>query len=223
MTIIFTADDSSYRTGDFIVQHKEIIYPPTAPATTYIFHPHKLNMAELKTWLPLISYRLVVVVDKAPAIPKGLEDNIVIHPSLKKSKEGHFNAINTVFRWSDRQRVFKAIEGVPIPLIRAFLKSNRQADIETFRRLSQVIFTLPEAYAQAVMAYSVQPKPIKTEWPRKKPKSEERDSSIFRDTDLYAGIISLHADAVSNVIRATAPSELPKGLPKKQRSLIEWI
>jgi hypothetical protein len=223
MTIIFTADDASYRVGDFIVQHKEIVYPPTAPNTTYIFHPHKLDMAELKTWIPLISYRLIVVVDKAPAIPKGLEDSFIIHPSLKRSKEGHFNAINTVFKWSDRQRVFKAIQGVPIPLIAAFLKVNIKGDIETFRRISQTKFFLPEVYTEAIIAYSIKPSMKKTEWPRKKAKVDERDSSIFRLTDQYADIISIHADPVTNVIRQTAPSELPKGVAKRQTALVEWL
>tara|TARA_Y100001938_G_scaffold150587_1_gene242246 strand:+ start:3303 stop:3974 length:672 start_codon:yes stop_codon:yes gene_type:complete len=223
MTLIFTADDTPYMGGDVVVMHKTVTYPPTAPNTTYILHPNKIVMSDLIEWLPLISYRLVVVTDKKPTIPKGYEDEIVIHPSLNKAKENHFNAINPIFRWSDRLRVLNGLVGVPMPLILAFLKSNRKTDIETFRRLAQATYTLPEIYSQAILAYSVQPISGRVEWPKKKPKTQERDSTIFRDTDLYADIISLHAEDVLNVIRVIAPTEIPKGKPKGQTSIVEWL
>ena len=223
MTLIFSADDKPYRQGDYVVMHKSICYPPTAPATTYIYYPDKIRMMDLVEWLPLISYRMVVITDRMPVISKSLEDKVVIPPSLKKEKSSHFNAINPIFRWSDRLRVFNGLEGVPIPLILAFLKANRNTDIETYRRLAQTTFELPPIYTQAVLSYSVKPKPNRVQWPKKKPKETDGDSTIFRHTDEYADIISLHAEDVLNVIRNIAPEEIPKGQPKRQTSIVEWL
>ncbi len=223
MTLIFTADDTPYKGGDVVVMYKSITYPPTAPNTTYILHTNKVVMSDLIEWLPLISYRLVVVTDKKPTIPKHLQDEIVIHPSLNKDKTNHFNAINPIFRWSDRLRVFNGLVGVPMPLILAFLKANRTTDIETFRRLAKSTYTLPEIYSQAILAYSVQPISGRVEWPKKNPKSDEPNSTIFRHSDEYQDIISLYAEDVLNVIRVIAPEEVPKGQPKRQTSIVEWL
>lgn len=223
MTIIFTADDTQYRVEGCIIMHGSMDYPPTAEQTTYIYYPARFNLTDIMEWKPVVRGRLVVVLDNLPSIPAKYADEVVVHPSLKKAKEGHFTAIEPVFKWSDRGRAFKAIQGVPMPLFLAFLRANRPADIDTWRRLADVVFFLPEEYAHAVCAYSITPAAKRIEWPKKSAKKEDHDSEIWRATDQYADIISVHAEEVINAIRVQQPTELPKGVPKKQRNLMEWL
>tara|TARA_R100001510_G_scaffold34133_1_gene30639 strand:- start:32887 stop:33558 length:672 start_codon:yes stop_codon:yes gene_type:complete len=223
MTIILTSDDSQYREEGCVIMHGSMDYAPTAPHTTYIYHPRRFNLKDIMEWGPVVRGRLVVVIKNLPSIPAKYADEIVIHPSLKKTKEGHFTAIEPAFKWSDRGRAFKAIQAVPMPLFLAFLRVNRPADIETWRRLADVVFFLPEEYAHAVCAYSIVPAAKRVEWPKKTPKKEEHDSMVWRHTDCYADIISVHAEEVVNAIRIQQPSELPKGVAKRQRNILEWL
>lgn len=223
MTLIFTSDDSQYREEGCVIMHGSIDYPPTTSQITYIYHPRRFVADEIFGWLPLIRGRFVVVLPNMPNIPAKYADEVVIHPSLKKAKDGHFKALEPVFRWSDRGRAFKSVQGVPIPLFLAFLRANRPGDIETWRRLSKVTYTLPEDYAHAVFAYSIVPSASRIEWPKKSAKTKEHDSNMWRESDLYADIISVHAEDVVNAIRKQQPSELPKGVPKKAPSLLEWL
>jgi len=223
MTLIFTSDDSQYRDENCVIMHGSIDYPPTASQTTYIYHPRRFVADEIFGWLPLIRGRFVVVLPNMPNIPAKYADEIVIHPSLKKAKESHFKAIEPAFRWSDRGRAFKAVQGVPVPLFLAFLRANRPTDIETWRRIADVAYTLPPEYAHAIFAYSVNPTASRIEWPKKSAKKEDHDSNVWRASDLYADIISVHAEEVTNAIRKQQPSELPKGVPKKPKSLLEWL
>lgn len=223
MTIIFTADDTQYRVEGCVVMHGSMDYPPTAEQTTYIYYPRRFSLPDIMEWKPVVRGRLVVVLDKLPSIPAKYADEVVVHPSLKKAKEGHFTAIEPAFKWSDRGRAFKALQGVPMPLFLAFLRANRPADIETWRRLADVVFFLPEEYAHAVCAYSIQPAAKRIEWPKKSAKKEDHDSEVWRATDHYADIISVHAEEVINAIRVQRPTELPKGVPKKQKNLMEWL
>jgi len=221
--IIFAADDASFRTGHFVVMHKEILYPPTAPDTTYIFHPYRLNMADIISWIPYVSYRLVVIVKNKPTIPKKHEDDMVVHASLSKRQDGHIKGIQAAFTWSNRSKVFRGLRSVPMPLFAAFLRTNRPNDIETWRLLSQTTFFLPEEYSHAVCAYSIKPTVGRVDWPKKTVKDVEVDYTMFRDSDLYADLIICNATPVSNSIRTQAPEELPPVLPKKQQTLTEWI
>jgi len=223
MTLIFTKDDSQYKVDGCIIMHNSLDYPPTAPDTTYLYYPHKLNLTEVLEWIPYIRHLLVVVVDNKPTIPAQYADVVVIHPSLKEAKESHFKAIEPVFRWGDRGRAMKAVQGVPIPLFLAFLRANRMGDIDTWRRLSQVQYFLPDEFAYAIFAYSVQPSANKMEWPKKSEKKQPYENSFFRMSDIYADIISAHAEDVVNAIRVINPTELPKGVPKKQTNLTEWL
>lgn len=221
--IIFAADDAPFRNGNFVVMHKDILYPPTAPDTTYIFHPYRFNMADVAAWIPYISHRLVVIVNNKPTIPKKYEEDMTIHPSLGKRQDGHIKAIQPAFAWSNRSKVYRGLRSVPMPLFAAFLRSNRPHDIDTWRLLAKTTFVLPEEYSHAVCAYSIQPRVGRVEWPKKTAKVAEIDNNMFRSTDLYADIIICNATPVSNSIRTQAPEQLPPVLPKKQQPLTEWI
>ena len=61
------------------------------------------------------------------------------------------------------------------------------------------------------------------EWPKKSEKKQPYENSFFRMSDIYADIISAHAEDVVNAIRVINPTELPKGVPKKQTNLTEWL
>lgn len=223
--IIITKDETQYKSGLHIVMHKEVIYPPTAPEMTYILHNDKPNIKELAEWIPYMpsSTILVIVCESLPSVPKELAEDIIIHPSLNKTDRSPFQAINSIMTWGNRDRLKEVIKGVPMPLLIAYLRTNSPDDIDTFRRIGDTLYTLPQEYLEAIMMYSITPKNRRLNPPNKKLATEEHDSDIWRDTDIYAGIISLYSPEVLNEIRRMKPEELPSGASKRQKTLVDWL
>lgn len=223
--MILTKDDTQYKSGLHIVMHKEVIYPPTAPEMTYILHNDKPNIKELAEWLPYMpsSTMLVIVCESLPSVPKELAEEVIIHPSLNKTDKSPFQAINSIMTWGNRDRLKEAVKGVPMPLLIAYLRTNATDDIETFRRIGDTLYTLPNEYIESIMMYSIKPSNSRLKPPSKKFAVEEHDSNIWRNTDIYAGLISLHAPDVLNEIRRQMPNEIPASVPKRQQKLVDWL
>ena len=81
--IILAGDDSEFRVGDYIVMHREMTCIPSAPGTTYILHTRKFTEDDILQWAEIVSYRLVIILDKKPKLTKKSEDYVVVHKSLK--------------------------------------------------------------------------------------------------------------------------------------------
>jgi len=220
--IILTADDKKYRQGDYVVMHREMTNPPTAPGTTYILHTKTFPESEIISWFPLVAHRLVVVLPKPPSLSAKSENMVIVDSSLRLQKQSFRRNLQALFQWSDRGKALSVVSELPIPLALAFFKVNRVNDIESARRLSKVQFFLPDEYAIAVLTYSAKPNPGQVVWPTKSKKEQDKPSR-FRLSDEYSEIIIEYADEVSNMIRSTEPKSLPANLPKKQRRLLEWL
>ena len=172
--------------------------------------------------MDVIGYRMVVVVEKLPTLSQETKDAIIIDKSLLVGKPNHKKQIDALFRWSDRKRVHQAFEGIPIPLALSFLRENKVDDIELWRMLADVTFTLPKEYAEAVMVYGVKPSRKQVKWPKKKAKEDERPS-IFRKSDLFWREI-IEADASErNSLRDNNVQDLPKSVKKRKEKVISWL
>jgi len=220
--IIYTSDDRKFRQGETVVMHKEMTYPPTAPDTTYILHSKKFTEADCITWAPLIAHRLVIVTDKKPRITDKSSDFVIIDNNLKNDTGGFIRQLKAWHTWADRKRAMPLISQVPLPLTMSFFRVNHLEDIESARLLAQTIYTLPDSYTNAVLAYSVKPKPTRMNWPSKYLK-EGYPPEQFRISDMYWKVLATHAPEVQNLIRATDITKLPRGVPKRQSSIVEWI
>lgn len=220
-TIILTSDARAYR-GGYVVETRGIVDSPTAPKTTYIVHLGKVTEEEIKRWMDIVSYRMVIVIDKMPKLTKAIEAEVIIDKSLFAGKVNYKTAMDALFRWGDRTRVHKTFVGVPIPLALSFLRNNRIEEIELWRMLADVTFTLPKEYAEAVMCYGLKPSRTHVKWPKKNSKKDERPP-MFRESDLYWRQI-VHSDAgLRNDIRTNNIDKLPNEIHRRRESVYEWI
>lgn len=219
--LILTADERAYKNG-LVIETGGIVHPPTRSDITYICHMIKITEKEIKRWLDVIGYRMVIVVEKLPTLSQETKDAIIIDKSLLAGKPNYKKQIDALFRWSDRKRVHQAFEGTPIPLALSFLRENKVNDIALWRMLADVAFTLPTEYAEAVMVYGVTPSRQQVKWPKKKAKSDERPA-IFRKSDLFWREI-IHADAEArNTVRDSNLQDLPKSVKKRKEKVLEWV
>lgn len=218
--IILTADERPYKVGNFI-ESSGIKYPPTAPKTTYIIHDYKITVKEIQEWIPIVNYRMVFVIKKLPRNVKKIEDEIIIDKSLNQSKDNYKRGIDALFRWNDRERARKLFTGTPIPLAMAFLKANHD-DIEIYRKLSQVIYQLPDSYAEAIMLYGLTPNMNRVNYPKKSKKDNDTPPLGFRESDIYWRDIVKISPKVRNEIRVKETT-LPKGVKKTKESILEWL
>jgi hypothetical protein len=106
-------------------------------------------------------------------------------------------------------------------LVGAFLKRNRQNDIATARRLAEVRYNLPDEYAHAVMAFSIEPTSGKVVWPSKRDYSKEDVLPFARSTDLYAKPLLDSAPEIRNMMRDQGVDV--KGMKKTKEGVTEWI
>lgn len=220
--IIFTADDKNFRKGDFVVMHNELSSPPTAPDTTYILHSNTFKDADVTVWLPVVSHRLVVVCNKAPTISVKNQDSVIIDSNLTVRKESYTRQIKAWYNWTDRLRVLPMVRQVPIPLMLAFFRRNHISEIEAARLIADASFQLPDLYVESVLSYHLPAKAGRVEYPAKTIKPSDPPFQ-FRSSDLYADTLLRHAPEVQNMIRAHDAAELPKGIPKTPKNLLEWL
>ena len=219
--VILTADERAYKHG-YVIETGGFVHPPVRPDITYIVHLRKTTEKEIKRWMNVVAYRLVVVIEKLPTLSQATKDAVIIDKSLLVGKPNHKRQIDALFRWSDRKRVHQAFEGMPIPLALSFLRENKKDDMRLWRLLADVAFTLPNEYAEAVMVYGVKPSRQQVKWPKKKPKADERPSR-FRASDKYWRKI-IEADVEErNSLRSENIDNLPKTMKKRQEKVSQWL
>ena len=133
-----------------------------------------------------------------------------------------YRPINALFKWGDRDRVLPLMDGYPIPLALAFVRSNTQ-DIELWRRLALVGMELPPAYTYAILTFCIEPKQNSdVNWPNKTTMKETAPFP-FRPNDKHWRVIVENSPEVANQIRIQAPDQLPKGITKKMEATEEWL
>ena len=219
--VIFTNDDAKYRKGDFICMYGEITVPPTTPDTTFILHNKSFTEDDVLYWGPVISHRLVVVVDKLPKLTNATEDYVIIDQALKVKTKDYTRSIRAALCWIDRDRALSALTPVPLALMNAFVKANVDS-MNVGRLLARCRFSLHDDYMRAVMAYGIYPV-SNFKWPKKSNKNDYILPSNMRQTDKHLGVILNSDIVVSNAIRRDEPSTLPKGLPKRKQKVIQWL
>lgn len=220
--VIYTDDDARYRKGDFIPMYGDITVPPTAPDTTFILHNKSFSEADVLYWAPVISHRLVVVVDTLPKLTDASEEYVIIDQSLKvKRSVDHKRSIRAVLCWADRDRALNALKPVPLPLMNVFVKANTD-DMRVGRLLAKCRYTLHDDYTRAVLAYGIYPV-SNFKWPKKSHKNDYILPSDMRKSDKHLDVILNNDIVVANAIRRDEPATLPKGLPKKQQKVIQWL
>jgi len=211
--LIYTNNPDRYRVGDFI-EMKSLTYPPTAEGITYIVSDFKPD--DPLWWASVVPYRLVIVCKRKPSL-KG--EGIMI--DWDETKHDFDVATKAMLSWEGRDRVFEIIKNKPIPLLLSWLKANNR-DIDTWRRLAEVTFTLPDEYSEAILAYGVKPKRGRVTYPKKK--AVERTAvSGCRISDCYVEEILRLSDECANELRDTAKDSLPKGVKKKRQKITEWF
>jgi len=219
--VILAGDDAEFKVGDYIIMHREMTCLPTAPGTTYILHVRKFTEEDILEWVNIVAYRLVIVLDKKPKLTKKSEDFVVVHESLKAKADPIGPGIGAMMRWRDRSAAHQVIKTLPIPVGLAVWRNAHPDDIATARRLAQVSFTLPNEYAHAVFAYSINPnKPSR----RLKPKKEDYEVPHgFRLSDLYTEDLIRLAPDVANKVRTVDIQALPKGVKKTKQAVLGWL
>lgn len=219
--VILTADERAYKQGQ-VIETGGFVHPPTRKDITYIVHLRKITEKEIKRWMDVVGYRLVVVVEKLPTLSEATKEAVIIDKSLLVGKPNYKRQMDALFRWSDRKRVHQAFEGVPIPLALSFLRENKKDDMPLWRMLADVSFTLPNEYAEAVMVYGVKPSRQQVKWPKKKAKADERPT-MFRKSDKYwREIIAADAEA-RNEVRTNNVDNLPRTLNKRREKVSQWL
>ena len=217
--VIFTRDATPYRVGEYVEMYS-FDYPPTAPDVTYILHEDRFTEKNAQEWAEYIPYRLIIVTTKDLTL-KGDDERVFADRTLGGRKVSYKRNIEALFKWTDRLRILRYIAGVPLPLIGAFLKRNRQNDIETARRLAQVKFHLPDEYAHAVLAFSIEPTQGKVIWPTKRSDSKDDLLPFARTTDLYAKPLLDSAPEIRNMMRDQGVAV--KGMKKTKEGVNEWL
>jgi len=220
--VIFTRDAATYRVGDYVEMWGELSTAPTAPDVTFILHSDAFKVKDAEGWADLITYRLVVVTTKE--VTFGADERIFGDKSLKERTISYRRYIEALFRWTDRDRVLKAVSTVPLPLIGAFVRVNRADDIDTARRVVATRYTLPNSYLLASLAYSIEPRSVKVVWPTKKQKKKVAATLPFtRPTDIYAATLVGLAPEIRNNLRDQHSDSLPKGTLKGREGVTEWL
>ena len=219
--IIFTQDDANYRKGNYLTMYGDITINPTAPDTTYILHNKKLSEDDLVYWASVIPYRMVIVVEKPPKLTTKSEHCVILDQKMKVHKEQHHRSMRAALCWTDRDRAYKALKTVPLPLANAFINANVN-DIEVGRLLAECKYTLHDDYVSAVIAYGVQPL-SNFRFPSKQKRMDYILPLDIRLTDKYMDIIATNDPIVTNEIRRDNIEALPKGVKKTKEKVIEWI
>ena len=219
--IIFTDDDTKYRKGDYISMYGEMTISPTAPDTTFIYHPRQtFTEKDAIYWADVVPFRMVVVIDKIPKLTDKSKHCVIIDQELKM-KQDLYRMARAVLCWADRDRAFKMMSELPIPYVNAFLNANVNR-IELGRMLARCKFTLSDEYTIAAISYGVEPvKDFKN--PTKKLNKDYILPNEVRQTDKHMEIIMNNDVVVSNAIRRNEPEVLPSKLPKRKQKVIEWI
>jgi hypothetical protein len=226
--IIFSADETPYKTDVDCVVMSGMVLMPDDPSTTYICFWNDVTQKKIEPWLDVVQHRLVVIVDKLPKLTKEFKELVIIDKTLTTVSEyaSYDKALQAMFRYQDRQYVFDLINGckLPIPLALTWLETNRPQNVSLWRFLADVAFTLPDRYAWSIMAFCVQPDGKNPKWPkRSKGKDSDETPNFVRPTDEYwHTLASLEVD-IRNEVRDTEPEPTKhiKGVRKEPTT--QWL
>lgn len=210
--VIYTDNADKYKVGTFI-ETTGLIYPPTGEGITYIVHGWKPDDPDW--WAAQVPYRLVVVCKKCN--PNG--ESILL--DFNDKSKGWNTEVGAMLKWADRDRVRQMLKGAPIPLMLAWLKENNR-NIELWRRLSRVAYTLPDEYAEATIAYGMKGRRGRPKYPHKK-KASKGAVHGFRESDLYIEQILQNSTECANEMRDVAKDKLPKSLKKTKQDDTRWF
>jgi len=218
--IIFTSDETPFRSDKEVCMYGTIDTIPNLPETTYILHTDKFGSEDVLAWSPFVQHRLVIVTQKAPSLNKAAHELCVVDDKLKgKNKDDTFLIVKAIMNWTDRKRVRAVFKSPPIPLLLWFLRGNVE-DIDVWRRIAKVQYTLPEDYLEAAIIYGIEPSRKRVAWPKKKGKSKERPS-MFRSTDKHWEILIENSNSVANSVRNDG--DIPKGMRRRKADEKSWL
>jgi len=218
--IIFTNDETPFRSDNEIIMHGMIDSIPTLKETTYILHSNKFSSDDVIIWSPLIQNKLVIVTEKLPKLSKKAKELCVIDDNLKKKDNNEtFMLVRGMVNWEDRNRVKAFYKDQPTALLLWFLKAN-VSDIEMWRRVAKVLYFLPEKYLKASLVYGIKPSRKRVEWPKKKVTVKEKPE-LFRRTDKHWEILLENSITVANKVRDNG--NIPKGMRKTKQRQHKWI
>ena len=221
--IFITADEIPYKKGNFILSHG-VKYLPTAPSTTYIVFMSAVTEKVIKEWIDVVSFRLVFVVDKLPKLSKQIKSRIIIDNSLLKGTDNTNRAINSIFKYGDRQYVYELLKAskTPLPLAMAWLKANDDSAMQKWRRMAEVMFTLPDTYSYAILAFCVKATGKNPTYPKKK------DTRVilphdypFRDSDKYGMVLLNNLADIRNELRIEQPEQTL--ITKRKEPSVSWL
>jgi hypothetical protein len=219
--VIYTADERPFKQGKYVEMFGELTTSPTTPDLTCILHTNKFTEKDAIEWHPLIAHRLVIVTDKKPRLTKKSDEFVILHSSLDKEAKDYYRATSVVFRVRDRALALSQAAEVPLPLLLSFVRANRPDDMELHRALNDVVYTLPQEYAHALVACGIKPTGKTIAYPKKSKKDSEPPAP-FRSTDQHWQIIVDNAPAIRNEVRDNN-DEMPKGVKKTKEAVSEWI
>ena len=218
--IIFTSDPEPFQDGHYITMYGKIDTIPTLKETTYILHSDKFSSQNVIDWSPVIHNKLVVVTDKPPKLNKQAKELCVVDDKLNgKSKDNTFLLVKALMNWSDRERVKVLYKNQPTPLLLWFLRANND-DIDLWRKIAEVLYTLPEDYLKAILTYGIKPSRQRATWPKKQKKDKDRPS-IFRSSDQHWEIILDNSITVANAVRDDG--DIPGGMRKTKEVSTSWL
>ena len=218
--IIFTTDETPFRSDREIIMSGTLDTIPSDKDTTYILYSDKFSSQDVLDWSPFVTNKLVIVTHKAPSLTKKANELCVVDEKLKdKSNDDTFRLVKALMNWSDRERVKKLWNAPPIPLLNWFLLGNED-DIDFWRRIAKVRFTLPEKYLEASTIYGITPSRKRVVWPKRKGKSKERPV-IFKSTDEHWEILIDKSISVANSVRDA--DDVPSGMRKRKAASQKWI
>ena len=193
---------------------------PNQPDTTYFLHTDKFGSKDVLAWSPIVQNRLVIVTQKAPSLNKEANKLCVIDDKLKgKNTDETFLIVKAIVNWTDRERVRAVFNNPPMELLLWFLRGNVE-DMDVWRRVAKVQYTLPEDYLEAAIIYGIEPSRARVSWPKKKGKSKERPS-MFRSTDKYCDLLMENSICVANTVREDG--EIPKGMLRRKAAVKTWL
>ena len=222
--IIYTDDDARFKTGDYVVMHGALTSAPTAHNVTYILHNYNFTEEDVLYWHPTIHYRMVVVVDKIPKLTDASKHCVIVDQSLKaaRSKINYGRLMKGVVGWNDRDRAFRLMQQVPIPLANVFIKANTN-DIDIGRLIAKARYTLPEQYIRAIIAFGLTPNKG-FNYPSKQSKDNGyKVPSSIRKSDKHWGTILSNDSLVTNEVRTNEPESLPQSVRKTKEVVTEWL
>jgi len=218
--IIFTSDDTPFRSEKEVCMYGSLDTIPNQPDTTYFLHTDKFGSKDVLAWSQFVQHRLVIVTQKAPTLNKAAHELCVVDDKLKgKNNDETLLIVKAIMNWADRERVGVVFKKPPMPLLLWFLRGNVK-DIDVWRRIAKVQYILPEEYLRAAIIYGIKPTRKRVEWPKKKGKSKERPP-MFRSTDKHWEILIEKSKAVANSVRNEGA--IPKGMRRRKEAEKRWV